>query len=132
MAFISMTFYLAKIFRKHRLQQQQQQQQQQLEDFELRGGFYERRPEFPQAQPFSSLLNFHSGRFLYKIQWAPLNGITVNGIIRLLGSNQTIFSSTKTFWYLIYVPSSFGYLNHSVKGIILSLPKVIPLNYSKI
>jgi hypothetical protein len=121
-----MTFYLAKIFRKHRLQQQQQQQQQ-LEDFELRGGFYERRPQFAQAQPLSSLLNFHSGRFLYKIQWAPLNGITVNGIIRLLGSNQTIFSSTKTFWYLIYVPSSFGYWNHSVKGIILSLAQSYPI-----
>jgi hypothetical protein len=91
-----MTFYLAKIFRKRRLQQQQQQQQQ-LEDFELRGGFYERRPEFPQAQPFSSLLNFHSGRFLFKIQWAPLNGIMVNGIIRLIRSNQTIFSSKKLF-----------------------------------
>jgi endonuclease/exonuclease/phosphatase family metal-dependent hydrolase len=38
---------------------------------------------------------FSSSDHAAVIQWAPLNGITVNGIIRLLGSNRTRFSSTK-------------------------------------
>ena len=63
------------------------------------------------------------------IQWAPLNWIMVNEIIRLLGSNRTRFSSTKKLFGTLFM-----YLLHSVIGIdrvvesFWACPKVIPLN----
>jgi nuclear pore complex protein Nup62 len=50
------------------------------------------------------------------LQWMPINGITVNGIIRLMGSNLTRFTSPKLL--LLYAYSSFAYWNHSVNRII--------------
>ena len=62
------------------------------------------------------------------IQWASLNGIIVNGIIRLTGSNWSKFTNAKLVFYILY-----KYLVHSLIGIIWLMgsvkvwPKVILL-----
>ena len=66
----------------------------------------------------------------FKVQCALFNGIRVNGIILLMGSNITRFNSPKLFFNTscTYISSSFAYCYHLVNVISLVWPIVIPLS----
>ena len=49
---------------------------------------------------FSLISGLRSKLLNFLLQWKQLNGIAVNGIIRLVGSNLTRFSSPKLLFYI--------------------------------
>jgi hypothetical protein len=60
--------------------------------------------------------------------WAPLNGIMVNGIIQLMGSNWSrLIKSQKCVNSILCIRNIFCYSCHLVNGINIDQPKVIPL-----
>ncbi len=63
----------------------------------------------------------------YNVQWAPLNGITDNGINRLMGSNLSHLSNPKILFPTFCMVSSLAYQNQSVIGISLSLSQSDPI-----
>ena len=60
--------------------------------------------------------------------WAPLNGIMVNWIIQLMGSNWSrLIKSQKCVNSILCIRNIFCYSCHLVNGINIDQPKVIPL-----
>ncbi len=76
--------------------------------------------------------NSHLQMIKRRIQWAPPNGIMVNGNIRLKGSNKIRFSGPKFFFFFLpnvsNVSISFAYCYHLVIGISFGLDQSDPVN----
>ncbi len=69
--------------------------------------------------------------YLSIIQWAPLNGIAVDGIIQFMGSTCTRFTSPKLLFYTYwrYLSSSFAYCFHSLTVSSLGLAQSDPIKW---
>jgi hypothetical protein len=69
-----------------------------------------------------SNLNLNLNVLIFYLQWAPLYGITVNGI-----TLKQVYQSQITLLYLMYVSSSFPYCDQSVNVISLDLTQNDPI-----
>ena len=64
---------------------------------------------------FWSLKKIDNSKSVATVDWASFNGTTVNGIIRVMESNWTRFTSPRiTLSYPLYVSTSFANCYHSV------------------
>jgi hypothetical protein len=62
------------------------------------------------------------------LRWVPLNGITINGIIQLMGSNwPRLIKSQISVNIILYVRNIFGYSYHLVNGISYGLAQSDPI-----